>query len=220
MPRVAEGDGAARGAQPEAALGSAGVGPAAAARRRARTPTGARSTRSTSFSRSPARTSHAFVHGAARDPQPRRRPALAARRGRAGRADSGRRRRADGERALHAQAAAADAHLRRAADLRRSADRLGHDRPAVGARAVRSAVPARRRDLGEEGAERRPVRQRGAGHVLSGREEVQHHLGRRLGRHGAAARAARQARSRAGAADRRARASAASRRWRASSARS
>ena len=122
-----------------------------------------------------------------------------ARRRRAGRTHPGRRRRADDERALHAQAAAADQDLRRAAGLRRSADRLGHDRPVVGARTVRPAVPARRRHLGQEGPERRAVRQRGAGHVLPGRKEVQHDLGGRLGRDGAPAGAARQAGSRPGA---------------------
>ena len=142
--------------------------------------------------------------GAAREPRARRRPAVASRRGRAGRADSGRGRRAHGERAVHAQAAAADADLRRAAHLRRGADRLGHDRPPVGARALRPAVSARRGDLGQEGPERRPVRERGAGDVLPGGEEVQHHVGGGLGRHGAAARAAGQAGSRSGAAHRRA----------------
>ena len=163
---------------------------------------------------------NAFVAAQRATLSARRPPPLAARGRRAGRADSGRGRRADGERALHAQAAAAHPHLRRAAGLRRGADRLGHDRPAVGARAVRSAVSAGRRDLGEEGAERHPLRQRGARDVLSGREEVQHHLGGRLGRHGAAARAAGPARSRAGPADRRPGAGAASRRWRASTGRS
>ena len=173
------------------------------------------------FLAQPGRDVHAFVAGAARAAsRPTSCRRVAPRRRRARRADSGRGRRAPDERALHAQAAAADAHLRRAARLRRGADRLGHDRPAVGARAVRSAVPARRGDLGEEGAERRPLRQRGAGDVLPGGEEVQHDVGRRLGRHGAAARAARQAGSRSGAAHRRARASAGSRRWRATTARS
>ena len=60
-----------------------------------------------------------------------------------------------------------------------------------------------------------PVRQRGAGDVLPGREEVQHHVGRRFGRHGAAARVAGQAGSRAGAAHRRPGARRACRRWRA-----
>ena len=45
-------------------------------------------------------------------------------------------------------------------------------------------APARRRHLGQEGAERGAVRLRGAGDLLPGGEEVQHHLGGRRGRHG------------------------------------
>ena len=60
----------------------------------------------------------AFVDGAAREPRARCRPSIASRRGRARRADSGRRWRAPGKRAIHAQAAAADEDLRRAAHLR------------------------------------------------------------------------------------------------------
>ena len=75
--------------------------------------------------------------------------------------------------------------------------------PSLGARAVRFAVSAGRGHLGQEGSERRAVRQRRTGHLFSGREEVQHDVGRRLGRHGAAPRRAGQAGPRSGAAHRR-----------------
>jgi hypothetical protein len=54
------------------------------------------------------------------------------------------------------------AYLRRAADFRRGANRMGMDGRAVGARAVRSAVPRPTWSPGQEGAERRAVRQRSA----------------------------------------------------------
>src|SRR5439155_1111719 len=116
----------------------------------------------------------------------------------AGGADPGGGRRAHDQPGVHATAEAPHENLRRPASVRRGPDRLGSDGTAVGARAIRSPPPARRGHLGEEGAERRAVRERGAGDVLPGGEEVQHHLGGRLGRDGAAAGHPRPARSRPG----------------------
>ncbi len=133
--RIAQGNGASRGAQPQAVVGSVGVRPLAARREEQGylSPRDGRARRVPGAAGPGRRRVRA---GPARELEPGRRSAVATGGRRADRADSGRGRCASRERALHAQAAPADPNLRRAAGLRRSADRMGHDRPPVGPRAA------------------------------------------------------------------------------------